>query len=530
MIFREYINDLQRAERGSVPQKKNASLKMALVYPNEYRVGMASLGFQTVYRIFNDQPEVCCERAFLYQAPFDQKMQTVESRAPLHSFDLVGISYSFELDLLHIIQILHYGSIPVLAQDRRERDPLIIVGGVVTSLNPVPLLPFVDGLVVGEAEGCISHIVRVLRMAKEKKRSRLEKQQALGEIEGVFMPSINKTVKKQILPSIENYPTYTPVVTSKSHFGNMFVVEIGRGCARGCFFCAAKKIYHPYRFRSVESVIETVARWNPGAHRIGLGGAALSDYPDLDLLCEALVDTGYEISLSSIRADRVNSKLMNVLKRGNIKSFTIAPEAGSESLRQSIGKGIKDDTLRNIIYLLGDTSLEVLKLYFLIGLPGENKEDIKDLINLVQEFASIFLLKNRKRKIRLSVNAFIPKPFTELQWSEMADEKMLTEKRKLIKQGLKKEKNVFLSPKSSRNEILQGLLSLGDEQVGMAMSESVVNNISWKRAVKNRGIDIKSIIYQKRSFATNLPWDFIQNTISKKTLWQCYYGGVCSNG
>ncbi|MBN2029927.1 radical SAM protein [bacterium] len=511
MIFREYIQDLWRLERGSVRQNRNAFVKIALVYPNRYHTGMASLGFQTVYRLFNDHPEVRCERAFLYGAPFDREIKTMESEEPLSCFDLVGFSFSFELDLFGIIHILMRASIQLLAQNRMEKDPLVMAGGVITSLNPAPLLPFVDGLVVGEAEGTIPQICQVLHFMKRQKNRRIDKLQALSEIEGVFIPKINKTVNKQILTSLDSHPTYTPIVTQKSHFGNMFVVEVGRGCSRGCLFCAAKTAYHPYRFRSMESIVETVARYNPGAHRIGLEGAALSDYPNLELLCEMLVDIGYEISLASIRADRVTPHLVDVLERGKVRSFTIAPEAGSEDLRRSIGKGMDDDTLRNVVHLLKDISLDVLKLYFLIGLPDEKEDDVQSIVGLARELADLFFSKHRKRKIRLSVNAFIPKPFTEFQVCPMASEKMLTEKRKQIKRGLKREKNIILSPKSSRNEILQGVLSMGNDEVGLAMGESVVSNISWKQAVQNRGIDIDVLIHRKRALDTNLPWYFIQN-------------------
>ncbi len=530
MIFREYIQDLRHQERGMVRQNQNAFVKIALVYPNHYHTAMANLGFQTVYRLFNDHSEIRCERAFLYGAPFDREVRTIESEAPLSCFDLIGFSFSFELDLFNIIHILMKASIQLLAQNRVEKDPIVMVGGVITSLNPAPLLPFVDGLVVGEAEDPIPQICQVLHTMKRQKGRRIEKLQAFSEIGGVFIPNINKTVKKQTLPSLDNHPTYTPIVTQKSHFRNMFVVEVGRGCSRGCLFCAAKKAYYPYRFRPMETIVDTIARYNPGVRRIGLGGAALSDYPNLEQLCETLVDMGYEISLASIRADRVTSRLVRVLEKGKVKSFTIAPEAGSENLRRSIGKGMNDDTLRNVVHLLKDISLDVLKLYFLIGLPGEHDDDVKSIVSLVRELADLFFLKNRKRKIRLSVNAFIPKPFTEFQWHPMDSLGILTEKRKVIKQGFRKEKNIILSPKSSRNEILQGVISLGGDEVGLAVRDSIVNNMTWKQAVQNRGIDIESLIHQKKSIDTNLPWDFIQNTISKKILWERYHEGVQSNG
>ncbi len=530
MFFREYARELQRVERGSVRQNKNASVRIALVYPNRYGVGMASLGFQTVYRIFNNHPEVRCERAFLYEAPYDREVRTLESGERLSSFDVVGFSLSFELDLLNVIRILIRMGIHILAKDRLEKDTLVFVGGIVTSLNPAPLLPFIDGLVVGEGESCIHQMADALYAAQQRKSRRTEKLQALSEIEGIFIPAFNTQVKKQILPSLEAYPTYTPIVTPKSHFENMFIVEVGRGCTRRCLFCAAKKAYYPYRFRSIESIIETVARWNPGAHRVGLGGAALSDYPDLEDLCETFVNMGYEISLSSFRADRVTPNLVNLFERGKVRSFTIAPEAGTERLRQSIGKGITDETLKQVVHLLKDSSINVMKLYFLIGLPGERGEDIQAMVGLIQELVSIFHSKDKRKRIRLSINAFIPKPFTEFQWLPMDKEKILTEKRYIIKQGLKGEKNIVFISKNVRDDILEGILSLGDEQVGLAIGESIVKDISWKKTIKNRDIDVDALLHHEKALNAPLPWDFIQGTISKQKLWDVYQGGVRKNG
>ena len=508
-------------EKGALSLNKNASVRIALVYPNSYGVGMANLGFQTVYRFFNEHPAVRCERAFV-QCFSNSEIRTLESNERLDRFDLVGFSLSFEIDIKNLICCLKRSNITLLAQDREEKEPLILVGGAVASINPSPLLSFVDGLLIGEGEDIFLDIADVLFSSLQSNLCREEKLLALSEIEGIFIPRLHTKVRRHIISSLEPYPIYSPIVTPLSHFANMFVVEVGRGCTRGCFFCAAQKVYYPLRFHSAKSILQIINEKNPGARRIGLEGAGLSDYPELETLCEALINRGYGVSFSSIRADRVSPGLIQILNKGNVRSFAMAPETGSESLRKRIGKGITDATIEHVTYLLKDSSIEILKLYFLIGLPGETMKDVEAIVKLVRELSSIFVKKGKRKKIRLSVNAFIPKPFTEFQWAPMASLRELTEKRKYLKKELSNQKEVFILPKSSREEILQGLLSLGDINIGLAMMDTVDNEISWKTALKKRGIDIEAILYRAKTFNEVMPWDFIDYKVPKEKLWKRY--------
>jgi len=535
--FREYAKELLRHERGYISLKKEAPVRIALVYPNTYEVGMANLGFQSVYRLLNEHPEVRCERAFVEDPEFKLEVRTLESQERLGHFTLIGFSLSFELDLVHIIKCLIRSGIPTLTGDRKEKDPLVILGGAVAGLNPSPLLPFMDGLLVGEGEGIFCKIGDILFVEGEKRSSREKKLQALGEIEGFFIPGLHSSVKRRTVRSLKKYPIYTPIITSKSHFSNMFVVEVSRGCPQKCYFCGAKKIYHPYRSHPVESILDIVKCKNPGANRIGLEGAGLSDYPDLVKLCASLVETGKKLSLSSIRPDRVQPDLLDLMAKGDVRTFTVAPETGSETLREQIGKGMSNSTLRNVVGLLARSKIYMLKLYFLIGLPGETKEDMLAIIHLVSELHAHFINKNRKKRIRISVNAFIPKPFTEFQWAAMATEKELLEKRKIIKRGLKGKKGLDILTKSTRQEILQGVLSLGDESVGLSVLDGVKKGIPWKSALKENGIDVASLIHQERSVDTYFPWDFIEPSFTKNKMWKDYQQynmnlkkGVVSNG
>jgi len=268
---------------------------------------MSSLGFQTVYRLLNREPGIRCERAFLYERTFERECRTLETQERLDRFDMIGFSLSYELDLINIIKILTNAGIPALSDQRRRMHPLIIAGGAVTSLNPSPLLPFVDGLLAGEGEGFFSSLGEVLIRSRQERRSKEAVLEELSHFSGVFVPGISSTVKRITAHKLDEFETYSPIVTSRSHFGNMFVVEVSRGCPRGCYFCAGKSAYKPFRFRAADAILQTVLKYNPGAERIGLQGAGLSDHPALELICHELIDRGYELSFSSLRPDRLNS-------------------------------------------------------------------------------------------------------------------------------------------------------------------------------------------------------------------------------
>jgi radical SAM superfamily enzyme YgiQ (UPF0313 family) len=527
--FRQYVKRFLDKERSTVILKKGAPVRFALVYPNRYQVGMASLGFQTVYRILNQHSMVRCERAFLYDAPFGHDIRALESGQRLDQFDVIGFSLSFEKDIVHVFEILNNLPSPLLFQHRSDADPIILIGGVVSGLNPSPLLPFVDGLLVGEGEGMLFQIADVLSQYIQTKKSRKQILENLSKIGGVYIHGFSSTINRQIQSNLEAYPTYTPVITPLSHFSNMLVVEVARGCRRGCHFCAARHVYYPFRSHSVESILQTIRTHNQQTDKIGLEGAGLSDYKDLVKLCRQLIQEKYQVSFSSIRADCVTPELVEVFDQGNVRSFTIAPEAGTEKLRNRIGKGITDETLINTVRLLSRSKVQTLKLYYLIGCPGENETDIHEIIYLTKELSSIFRNQSKQKKIRVSINGFIPKPFTPFQWATMDSEKELNHKRKSIREALKREKGIVFVPKSAREEILQGALSLGDEKVGQALMDAVQNSISWKEAFKRNGIDMDALLFHERPEETKHPWDFISYPLSKTLLWKQYQHSQSAN-
>jgi radical SAM superfamily enzyme YgiQ (UPF0313 family) len=521
-------------ERGRVPAREAArgAERIALVYPNRYAVGMASLGFQTVYRLFNEQPGIRCERVFVPPPPRESEIRALESGDPLKKFPFIGVSLAYETDLFRLVRLLSDAGIPPLASERSDAHPLLLIGGVLGGLNPSPLLPFADAILAGEGEGVIPSIAEALVSIRSGPRCRLDRLEALAGIPGVFRTGTGAFVERQFADPLENYPTYTPICTPQSHFEDLFVVELTRGCGRGCLFCAGGKLYQPLRFHSRESVLDTVRRRNPGVRRIGLEGASLSDYPGLEPLAASLVEEGHEVSFSSIRVDRITPQLMEVLERSGVRSFTVAPEAGSERLRARIGKAVPDAVLIEGIRRLAGSSIDSLKLYFLIGLPGETEADVRAVSDLVRETASLFL-NSPRRRLRLSVNAFVPKPFTEFQWAPMDDAPSLERKRGLILSRLKGLHGVSFSEKSGREEGMQGILSIGGPETGMAVHDRVVRGLSWKKALELNGVDPGRDLHAARDPGAPLPWDFIRTGIAKKKLWERYrssMGGPDSSG
>jgi len=502
-----YYDRLLDAEKGRENLKKGALVKAVCIFPNSYSVGMANIGFQTVYRFFNNHESMSCERGFFEKRFENQKAVSFETKTPLNRFDLIGFSVSFELDILNLIKILVLSNIPVLAENRTDLDPVVIAGGPAAGLNPSPISPFVDGLLVGDGEEIFYLLGDVMAQAKSLRLKRMNILDKISEIPGMIVYGKQGKVVRQRLKELDKYPSYTSIVTPFSHFRDMFVVEVSRGCPRGCRFCAARKIYKPFRFRKRETILSVIEGKNPGAKRIGLEGSAVSDYPGLAGLCEEILEKGYDISFSSVRADKISEAMKEVIKRSRLKTFTIAPEAGSEKLRMKIGKNLSDASVIRGVERLAQTDVRILKLYYMIGLPGETDEDIKEISRLSNSVADSFLAVRKGRQVRVSVNTFIPKPFTPFECEPVLTEKEIRRKRALIKKGIKKTGNIFFTNRSAKEEVLQAVLSLGDESVGYAMMDSVISGINWKNALLKREIKFENLVHYERDCTKIKRWE-----------------------
>jgi radical SAM superfamily enzyme YgiQ (UPF0313 family) len=522
--FFKFRKNILNSEKNAVVLKSEALLSIALVFPNSYAVGMSNLGFQTVYRLFNVLPGVRCERAFFYKN-FPTITKTLESNQELREFDIVAFSVSFEMDFPNIVQILVNAGITPLAEKRDFREPLIIVGGAVTLLNPAPLAPFVDVFLIGELEPKLNTLQEFLLNSKKQNRFKTEILESLNVSSGFYVPARHtkhQKVQKTFFDLKKMNPHYSPIVGQYSHFKNMFLIEVGRGCGRKCNFCAASFIYHPFRIFPAERIIDSIKSFSLNTKRIGLIGSAISDYVRIRELCLQLVEENYQLGLSSFRLDKIDASFLRILERGKVNTITFAPEAGTERLRKLINKNLSQQQIIKAAEVISQSSVQQVKLYFLIGLPGERWEDIEGIVTLIEKMHNVFSKSKRAKKVTISVNTFIPKPFTPFQWSAMDSIDEIQRKRKYLNKKLKAMSGVQISPKSTKEEVLQGIFSLGGKDVGLAIYHKIVDKLEWKQAWAKAGVDEQKIIFSAKSYEDELPWDFFESRVTKGNLWKIW--------
>ncbi|MBN2008129.1 radical SAM protein [candidate division KSB1 bacterium] len=505
-------------ERSSVILQKEALVQIALVFPNTYEVGMSNLGFHTLYRLLNGVLGIRCERAFV-DAQFPEIIRTLESGRTLNEFDIIAFSIAFELDYVNVIRALLVSGLEPFATNRNEHDPIVLAGGVATFINPHPLLPFIDLCFTGELEPMLNVWTDQLLEGSRHHWDKATRLQKMQELEGFFPSNGNGPVsphKRITWNEGRQSPQFSTIISSASHFTDMFLVEVGRGCGRFCSFCAASHVYHPVRFFNKATILDVVDEHAIDATRIGLVGAALCDYPEIEPLCTALVERGYKLGLSSFRFETLTSEFLHILERAGIQTITLAPEAGTERLRWIINKRITDQTIFAAINKVAESSIQTLKLYFLIGLPFEQESDLEGIIRMVTRIRGILDRGTRKTGLTVSMNAFIPKPFTAFQWAPMNNEKELKSKRRYVERALRKLKGVQLVPKSTRLEVLQGIVSMGDRSIAeilLAMAQKFGGSLPdlhpWMASIT-----------KSRAPAMQLPWDDLHYPIARERLWR----------
>lgn len=542
-------------ERGTVQKTWGGRHSICLIYPNTYHIGMSNLGFQTVYRCLNSNDDIICERAFLPD-PEDLReyritqpsLFSLESQRPLSDFDILAFSISFENDFLHILTLLELAHIPIESRLRQARDPLIIGGGVAVFINPEPISEFFDLFIMGEAEEVIGEFLEVYRKASPQKGEDGKEDflREMRKVEGIYVPRFyhvsytedGKTdkmepesgfpqrVKRRWVRDIDRFPTRSVLFTRETEFKEMALVEVNRGCPRGCRFCAACFVYHPFRNRSL-SLLETLSKEGlTEADRIGLTGTAVSDYPGLLPLCQRILSEEGRISLSSLRVDAVTHPLIQCLKEAGDRTVAIAPEAGSERLRKMLRKGYTDEEVLKAIDALVENGLCQIKCYFLIGLPSETDDDVKAIPLLAKRICHRILSNRRDKKDRwklvLSVNPFIPKPATPFQWAPMEDVAQLKRKLKVIQKGLKGEKGTEMIHDLPKWAYIQTFLSRGDRRAGKVLMAVHHGEGNWAQAFRETSINPDFYVYRKRTFDEVFPWDFIDHGIPKERLKEEY--------
>jgi len=532
-------------ETGAIRKSWAGRIRILLVYPNTYHVGMSNLGYQAVYSLFNEKDHLVCERFFLPDAkPYtQQRLTSLESGRPILDFDIIAFSLSFENDYLNVLQILSSAGIPLQSADRDSNSPLIIAGGVACMLNPEPVSPFFDCFLIGEAEAILPGFIDIYDPTDSKLHC-LKKIAA--NVPGIYVPEFYKAlynedntlkafepvtdapakISRQFLKDLSDVSTHSAFLTPHTAFSQAFLIETGRGCYHGCRFCAAGYIYRPPRVRPPEQLKDTLTQGFSASDKIGLVGAAVSDLPNIIDLCTTAHQQHQSLSFSSIRADALNPEMADALFKCGVKTATIAPEAGSERIRKVMNKGITEaDILQATEYLVTAGILN-LKVYFMIGLPSETFEDIEAIVTLCKSIKKSFLASSRPKKkmgnISVSLNPFIPKPFTPFQWAPMDNERSLKTKIKYIHKELKTIPNMDLQVEKPRSAYIQTLLSRGDRNISMVLTQALKNQKNWTKTLKNSSVDFNFYTYRDIPLDELLPWDFIDHGIHKKFLQKEY--------
>ncbi len=533
------------AEIGAIRKSWRGRVRFALVYPNRYHVGMSNLGFQSVYRLLNDYDHVVCERAFLPEPTVKKppSLKTLESGKRLSETDIIAFSLSFENDYPHILSILKMIGLPLRADQRDDRHPLVIAGGVASFLNPEPIAAFFDCFLIGEAEAVLPQFIEEFEPG-HKRRTTLKN--IARKVPGAYVPvfydvayknngtiaavstvqDVPATVKRAYLKDLARTATCSAILTPDTAFDRTYLVEVARGCPHGCRFCAAGFIYRPPRFRPISLLAENIDQGASQTDRIGLVGAAVSDLPGLGDLCGQYLGADIRISFSSLRADGLSPKLLSVLKSSNVKTATLAPDAGSERMRKVINKGITEEAILTAADALVANGIPNLKLYFMIGLPTETSDDVEAIIRLSKKIKHRFLKSSRSRKrigeITISLNCFVPKPFTPFQWVAMNEMGVLKKKIQKIKNELKKVPNLSVHSDIPRWAYIQALFSRGDRKVADILMLAHTHKGNWARTLKAVSINPDFYVLRERDLDERLPWDFMDQGINKSFLQQEY--------
>ena len=550
--LKQKAQSLLAAEQGTVYRDWGGRISIALVYPNTYAVGMSNLGFQTIYRHLNALPGVVCERVFMPEAADLEEMRrtstpplSLESQRPLTDFQLIGFSVTYEGDYVNVLRLLELARIPLRAVDRRPHDPLVLMGGVCAFSNPEPIAPFMDFVVVGEGEELVGELMQAYREGYRERETFLD---GLVRLEGIYVPERHHVayaadgaiedvqpergapaiVVKRRLRQVDAFRTIAAVKTPKAEYGHMALLEVGKGCGRGCRFCLEGQVYRPVRHRTVSALRDTIAELAAqGETRIGLVGACVSDYPWIGELLKVVEDNGMELSISSLRADSLTDDLVASLARGGHRTLTMAPEAGTERLRRAIRKAITDEQLMAACDLIRARGIPNLKCYFMIGQPTETSGDVVAIPDLARRMLERLRVLDPAGKpfgkLTLSISSFVPKPWTPFQWARFDGVESLAAKLETIKRGVRTLPNVRVLHENPREAALQALLARGDRRVGDFLELAARLDGDWRRALREWKGDPDFYTTRERAVSERLPWEHFDVGVKRAGLereWQ----------
>ena len=530
------LQELYKDEDSRVTINPHAEQKVAIVYPNTYFVGMSNLGFHIIYEEINLHPSSVCERIFLPEKKeldaYDKTktpLMSVETQRPMHQFDVVAFDVTFEMDYFHIPLMLRHGRVPVTSEARTGFDPIVIAGGPCATFNPEPFADFIDAFIIGEGEGIVTAVLERIRKGRENGESREETISALAQIDGVYVPVLYtpqyddkeqfigydiadgapKIIRRHFEPLTSGGETV--IATNFTEFGAMYIIEVARGCGRHCRFCMAGYCFRVPRVRPLDILKEGVDRAEKLGKKVGLMGAAISDYPEVDELVTYIRSKDMRYSCASLRADSLTQAVVDGLAESGQKTITIAPETGSERLRRVINKGISEENLRTAAQLSAKSGIQHMRLYIMIGLPTETDEDIDAIVGLAERTQAHMAEVGCKGRLTLSINPFIPKPFTPFQWMAMDHQKSVEKKLQYIKKSLQKNRRIEVLVESPKEAYIQGVLARGDRRLGKVLAACALDrgSKSFKSEMKRAGLDMDNCNYRERKFEDYLPWSHL---------------------